>query len=110
MAENGHARSSDEPEECGDWRCDEEEWDGDDDEEGIELRGSDAVVAELEITAVELANSPHASCDEEDEEEQSPVCEERVDAEHQEDNKVVTAEVAEVPVDAGLAFCKVDWL
>lgn len=107
MAKDGHAGCSDQPEECVDWRGVEEERHPDDEEDAVELRGGDAVAAELEIAPVELADRPHAADDEEDEEEEGEVGEQGVDAQHHEDGGVVAGEMAQVPVYPGLCLTKV---
>ncbi|KFZ11316.1 hypothetical protein V501_04826 [Pseudogymnoascus sp. VKM F-4519 (FW-2642)] len=91
-------------------RREEAQGDGDDEEEGVELGGGDAVGPELEVATVELANGPHAADDEEDDEEEERVRHQAVDAEHHEYGGIVAGEVAQVPVDARLGLAEVGGL
>lgn len=74
------------------------------------MRGGDAIATDFEITAVELANCPHAADDKEDEEEEGEVGEEGIDAEHHKDGGIVAGEVAKVPVYPGLCLSEILWL
>jgi len=53
------------------------------------------------------ANPPHASDNEDDDEQQQQVRKQRVDAQHDEENGIVAAEIAEVVVDPALGFAEV---
>lgn len=57
--------------------------------------------------AIELANEPHADNYKDDVEEQQPVCEQGVNAQHNKDNSIVAGIVAQVVVDARLHLNKV---
>lgn len=63
--------------------------------------------ANVEILATELANSPHATDNENNDKEESQVREQAVDEEHEEDNGIVAGEVAEVVGHAVLSFGEV---
>lgn len=68
----------------------------------VQLRSGEAVLSNLEITAIKLADEPHTGNDEDDVEEQPRVGEQGVDAKHDEHDGIVAGEVAQVVVDAGL--------
>jgi hypothetical protein len=53
------------------------------------LRGGEAILANLEVLSVKLADCPHAHRDKDDIEEQDQVGEQGVDGEHNEDNGIV---------------------
>lgn len=107
VAENDHARSTDEPEQRREGRREQAHGNGDDEETGPQLGGGGAEGTDLEITAVKLADEEHACNDEDDVEQQQPVGEQRVDAEHEEDDAVVAREVGEVVVPSRLDLAKV---
>lgn len=107
VAENGHARSTNQPHEGRKRRSNETQWDGDDEQTRVELRRGGTEGADFEIATVEAANDEHADDDKDDVEEQEPVGEQSVDAQHGEDDGIVARVVAEVVVDAGLDLTKV---
>ena len=110
MADNGDAGGANEPQNSGEGRRPQSKRDGDDGQGGVKLRGGGAPRAHLEIVAFELANSVHASNDEDDDKEKQQVSEQAVDAEHGEDGSIVAGEVAQVVVDAALGLAKVGGL
>lgn len=68
------------------------------------------MLTELQISAIEFANQPHASDHEDDVEEQSEVVQKGVDAEHDSDDRIITREVAEIVVNSRLHLGKVGGL
>lgn len=107
VAENGHARSTNEPHESRERRGDQTQWNGDYEQTCIELRRCGTESADFEITSVEAANEEHATNDENDVEEKKPVCQQSVDAQHSKDDGIVAGEMAEVVVNARLDLTKV---
>ena len=107
MTDDADARCTDEPESGTEGVGDDGEGNGDDEQGGVELRSSGAEVANLDVTALEFADTVHTTNDEEDVEGQEPVCEQSVDAQHDEEDGIVAGEVAKVVVDAVLDFAKV---
>lgn len=59
---------------------------------------------------MKLSNTPHATNDQKDDEQEQKVGEQRVDAEHQEYSSIVAGKVSKVVVDSALDFTKVLWL
>lgn len=102
MAQDGDTRSSNEPKHGGEGRSQEAEGHGDAEQGGVELRGGSAPAPDLEVVALQFADTVHATNDEEDEEEQLQVGEQAVDAEHDEDDGIVAGEVAQVVVEPAL--------
>lgn len=110
VAEDDHARCTDEPEQRRKGRRDEAERHGDDEETGVELGGGSAEGANLEVPAVQAADDVHAGNDEDDDEGKKPVGQQRVDAEHGKDHGIVARVAAQVVIDAGLDLAKVGGL
>lgn len=110
MAKNRHSAGSDEPEDGADRVRDECKGNGYDQQAGVQLSSCRAEEADVKIAAVEFAYAPHASDDEDNDEEEGEVVEQRVDAEHDEDGGIVAAEVAQVVVDPALGLAEVCWL
>lgn len=71
------------------------------------MGSSGAPATDLEIVALQLADAVHAPHDEADDEEQHQVGEQAVDAEHDEDGRIVAREVAQVVVDPALRLAEV---
>jgi len=61
----------------------------------------------FEIPSLESSDTPHATNDQEDDKQQQEVGEQRVDAEHHEQDGIVAREISEVVVDSALDFAKV---
>ena len=110
MTDDGDTRGANEPEHSRKWRCKQAKGNGDDGETGVELRGSGAPAADLEIVALKLADAVHADDDEADDKKQQQVSQQAVDAEHGEHSSVVAGEVSEVVVDATLGLAEVGGL
>lgn len=107
MANDDQAAGANQPHDSEEGRREKTDRDGNDVQSRVQLRSGEAVLANLEITAVELADEPHAGNDEDDVEEQPRVGEQGVDAEHHEHDGIIAGEVAQVVVDAGLHLGKV---
>lgn len=110
VTESSHASSTNQPEGKRDRGCPETERNSNDEQSRVELRGTCAKEADVEIATVEFANSVHTTGDQDNDKQKNGVCEETVDAQHEEDDKVVAGEVGEVVVDTALHFAKVGWL
>lgn len=110
VAENGHARCANEPHKGREGRGNQTQWNGDDEQTRVELRGCGTKGADFEIAAVEAADDKHAENDEDDVEEKEPVGQESVDAQHGKDDSIVGGVMAEIVVDAGLGLAKVGGL
>lgn len=107
MTENGHASSTNQPEQGREWRGNQTQGNGDDEQTRVQLRRRGAESANFEIAAVQASDEPHADNNEDDVEEQEPVGEESVQAQHAKDDGVVAGEVAEVVVDTRLHLTEV---
>lgn len=107
MTDDADTRGTDEPESGTEGVGDDGKGNGDDEESGVELGGSGAEIANLDITALEFADTEHATNNEENVEGQEPVCEQSVDAQHDEEDGIVAGKVAKVVVDAVLDLAKV---
>lgn len=107
MSENSHCAGADEPEYSGEWRGDQEERDGDEEQPGIELTSRCSPVSNLEVLSAQSPDAVHSSDDEKDEEKQPPVCQQAVDAEHGKDSGIVGREVPKVVVDSALRFSNI---
>jgi len=107
VPKDGHARSADQPQDGGDGARPDAERHGDNEQAGVELGGGGAEDANVEVSTLELRDREHAADDEDNDEEEQEVGEEGVDAEHNEDDRVVAAEVGEVVVDPVLDFGEV---
>lgn len=107
MAKNGDAGGSDQPESSGERVCDYTNRDCYTQHGGVELSCGSTEETNIEIAALELADSPHATNYEDDVEEQKQVGEQSVDAEHDEKDGIIAGEIAEVVIDAVLDFAKV---
>lgn len=110
VAEDDHARSTNEPEQRRERRGVQAQGHRDDEKTGPQLGCGGLERADLEITTVELANEEHARNNKDDVEKQQPVGQQSVDAEHQEDDAVVAGEVGEVVVPSRLDLAKVGGL
>jgi nucleoid-associated protein YgaU len=110
VAQNRDARGPDEPEHGGKGRSPQAERDCDDEESRVQLGSGCAPGGKLEVVALELANSVHATHDKDYDKEQQLVVEQAVDAEHGEDGGVVAREVSKVEVDPALHLAKVGGL
>lgn len=108
MSNNRHTTRSHQPQECIDRGGVEKKRHADDEQDAVELAGCDeSAVREGQVAAVELADCPHSADDEEDQEEETEVGEEGIDAKHDEDGRIIAAEMTQVVVDTGLGFAKV---
>lgn len=107
MSENGDSRSADKPQKGRNRRSKETERDGNDQEAGVELRGCNTCISELKVSSLKPSNTPHATNDQEDDEQEQEVGEKRVDAEHHKQDSIVAGEVSEIVVDSALNFAKV---
>lgn len=110
VTNDGHARCANQPEHGREGRSPQTKRHGDDDESSVELRSASTEGTNLKIIAVEAANDPHAGDDKDDVEEQDPVGEQSIDAEHDKDDSIVAREMAQVIVDARLHLGKVGGL
>lgn len=107
MAEDGDGRGANEPQDGRDGRGPQTQGNGDDEQGRVELARSSPSETNVQVGALQLANAVHAAGDENDDEEQDGVCEERVDGQHDEEDGIVGAEVAQVVVHARLDLAKV---
>jgi hypothetical protein len=107
VADDDHAVSANEPQDCAPRRRIESNRNSNDVQPRVELRRREAVLADLKVAAVELSNHPHANSDEDDGEEKSKVREECVDAQHDEDDGIVAREVAEIVVNTRLHLSEI---
>ena len=107
VAEDDHAASTDQPQRRGQRRCDDSYRDRNAVQRRVELRGCEALLAELQVAAVEFANDIVPADNEHDVEEQIEVGEQRIDGEHDKHGRVVAGEVAQVVVDTRLHLAKV---
>lgn len=107
VAKNDHAAGANEPHDGAEGRGDQANGDGNDIKTGVQLRGGEAGLADLEVLAVELADEEHAEDDEDDVKEEPGVGKQGIDAEHGKDHGIVAGEVAEIVVDTRLGFGKV---
>ena len=110
VTEDGDTCRTHEPERGAERRRPEAERYSYDEQRRVHLGGCGAEGADLEVSTLQLSDSPHAACDEDDDEEQQGVRDERVDAEHDEDGDIVAGEVGEIVVDAGLHLAEVGGL
>lgn len=107
MADDGDTAGSDQPGNGREGRGNQANWYRDYQQASVELAGRGFESTDLKVTSVELTDEEHAEGDKDDVEEQPPVRQQGVDAEHNENDAVVAAEVAEVVVDARLNLAKV---
>lgn len=110
MTESCHASSTNQPEGKRDGRRPETERNSNDEQCGVELRGTGAKKSNVEIATVEFADPVHTTSDQYNDEEKNGVSEETVDTQHEEHDKVVAGEVGQVVVDTALHFAKVGGL
>ena len=64
----------------------------------------------IQISSLKLADAEHTTYDQDDDKQQEQVREQAVDAEHDEDDGIVAAEVRQVVVDSGLHIAEVSGL
>ncbi len=107
MANDDHAAGANQPHERAEGRSNEPYRDRDDIEGSVELRRGEALLSNLEITTLELADQEHARDDKDNVEQEPDVGEQGVEEEHHKDDGIVAREVAQVIVDAGLGFAKI---
>ena len=107
MSKNANARCANQPQDSADGRRPDTKGNCDNQKTSVELRRSCACKSNIEVGALELADSEHAADYEYNDEEQEQVCKQAVNAEHDEDDGIVAAEVGQVVVDTGLDFAKV---
>ncbi len=107
MTQNSDTRSSYQPQYCSKGRCQEECRYCNNNESSVELRCRGTEGAKFEICATKLSYAPHATHDEEDEKKQVFVCKQGVNAEHSEDDGIVTGEVREIKIDPALNLAKI---
>ena len=107
MAEDGDTRGSNQPKKGTQGRCLEGKGHGNDEQGSVELGWGSAPAADLEIIALELADTVHSTDNKGDDEHQPQVCDQTVDAEHCEDDGIVAGEVRQVVVDPALGLAEV---
>lgn len=107
MANHSHASGADEPENRRKGRRPKTQRNGNDKQCGVHLRRRRTPAANLEIIALELANSIHTSHHQADDKKEHQVGEQAVDAEHDEHGGIVAREVAQVVVDSALHFAEI---
>lgn len=107
VTENSDSRGSDQPEHSRERGGPQAKGNRDDEERGVELRRRNSAASKLEIIALELADSVHATNHEADDKEEQQVGEQAVDAKHNKDSGIVAREVAQVIVDSALDLAKV---
>lgn len=110
VAKDGHTGSTNQPQDGRDGGCQEAHGHRDTEQGRVQLGSVETPEAQVQVATVQLANSPETGADEDNEEHQSPVGQQAVDAEHDKDDGIVAREVAEVVVDATLDFTKVGGL
>lgn len=110
MTKNSHAGSADQPKQGREWRGNQTQRDGDDEKARVQLRGSGTESADFKIAAVQASNEPHTDYHEDDIEQEEPVGQKSVQAQHAEDDSIVAGEVAQVVIDARLHLAKVGGL
>jgi len=107
MSNNANARCADQPQDSADWRSPDTERNSNNQKTSVELRGCRAGKSNIEISALEFANAEHAADYEYNDEEQEQVCKQAVNAEHDEEDSIVAAEVGQVVVDTSLDLAEV---
>lgn len=107
VAKDGHTGSADQPHKCSKEGRQERRRDGNAEQSRVQLRSVETAEAQVEVAAVELANSKETARDEDNKEQERPVGQQAVNAEHHKDDRIVAGEVAEVVVDTALDFTKV---
>lgn len=107
MADDGDTGGTDHPHESREGRRRQPKRNSNDGQGSVKLRRRRAPGADLEVVALELADTVHASDDEDDDKEQPQVSEQAVDAKHSEHSRIVAGEVAQVVVDATLRLTEV---
>ena len=107
MSNNANARCADQPQDSADGRRPDTKGNCNNQKTSVELRRSCAGKSNIEVGALELADAEHAANDEYNDEEQEQVCKQAVNAEHDEDDGIVAAEVGQVVVDASLDLAEV---
>lgn len=109
VTQNADAGSSNEPEGGRDGVGDDADWDGDDCQSGVELGGSCAEETDVKVASLELSDTEHAANDQDNVEEEKPVGQQGVNAEHDEEHGIVAGEIAQVVVYPILDFAEVLW-
>lgn len=107
MTDNADTGGTNEPESRAERVREDGKRNGDDEQTGVELRSSGAESANLNVTALEFADTVHTANNEENDEGQEPVGDQGVDAQHDEEDGIVAREVAKVVVDAILNLAEV---
>ena len=107
MSNNANARCANQPQDSADRRRPDTKGNCNNQKTSVELRRSCAGESNIEVSALELADAEHAADDEDNDEEQEQVCKQAVNAEHDEEDGIVAAEVGQVVVDTGLNLAKV---
>lgn len=107
MTQNCNARSSNEPKGGRKGVCDDCKWDSQNDQSSVELCGSCTEEANIQITALKLADTVHATNDKKNDKCEQPVGEQRVDAQHDEQDGIVAGKVTKIVVDPVLDLAKV---
>ena len=107
VAENSHARGTNEPQQRRDGRRNQTEGNGDDEKTSVELGRRCVEGADLKVAAVEQTNEVHAGDHEDDIKEQERVGDQSIDAQHRENDGIVGRVVAQIVVNAGLNLGKV---
>lgn len=104
---NCRSRSSNQPEQSREGRGNQSERNGNDQQTRVQLRRSSFECSNLQVSAVQFANEPHAKDNQDDVKEQQPVGQKGVETKHHKDHGIVAGEVAQVVVDARLHLAKV---
>jgi len=107
MSNNANARCANQPQDSADRRRPDTKGNCNNQKTSVELRRSCASKSNIEVSALELANAEHAADYEDNDKEQEQVCKQAVDAEHDEEDGIVAAEVGQVVVDTGLDLAKI---
>ncbi|KAI6766439.1 hypothetical protein HG531_011661 [Fusarium graminearum] len=107
VTKDSHARCADEPEQGRERRGNQTQRHGDTNKCSVKLRTRGTKGANFKIVSIELSNEPHAHNHKDDVEEQQPVGQEGINAEHNKNNGIVAGVVAQVVVDSRLHLNKV---
>lgn len=107
MSEDANARCANQPQNSADGRRPDTERNSNNQKTSVQLRRSSASEPNVEIGTLKLGDTEHAANNEYNDEKQEQVCEQAVNAEHNEDDGIVAAEVGQVVVDASLDLAEV---
>lgn len=107
MAQNSDSGCSDEPKSSGERVCNDCERDGQHNKSSVELSSGGTEETNVQVAALQLADTVHATDDKQDDKGEQPIGEQGVYTQHDKKNGIIAGEVAQVEIDPVLDLAEV---